>query len=89
MPSALLLDFSLPDRRTVRARVAGDPGSDEDPAPIPETAGVKATTPTPGKLVATRPLEIVQIDHTEVDVVGGRRRKQTTAAGAAMADPGH
>ena len=31
--------------------------------------GVKATLPTPGKLIATRPLEIVQIDHTKVDVV--------------------
>ncbi len=34
-----------------------------------DTKGVKATLPTPGKLIATRPLEIVQIDHTKVDVV--------------------
>ena len=60
--------FSLPDRRTIRARVLAIPERTRA-LRRSDTAGVKATTPTPGKLVATRPLEIVQIDHTEVDVV--------------------
>ncbi len=60
--------FPLPDRRTIRARVRAIPERTRA-LRRSEATGVKATTPTPGKLVATRPLEIVQIDHTEVDVV--------------------
>jgi putative transposase len=60
--------FSLPDRRTIRARVLAIPERTRTLRRA-DTAGVKATTPTPGKFVATRALEIVQIDHTEVDVV--------------------
>jgi putative transposase len=44
------------DART-RARRRGDPEL------------LRATNPTPGEYVASRPLEIVQIDHTEVDVI--------------------
>lgn len=33
-----------------------------------ESEVVKATTATPGALSASRPLELVQIDHTKVDV---------------------
>jgi putative transposase len=60
--------FSLPDRRTIRARVLAIPERTRALRRA-DIAGVKATTPTPGKLVATRPLEVVQIDHTAVDVV--------------------
>jgi putative transposase len=60
--------FSLPDRRTIRARVLAIPERTRALRRA-DTAGVKATTQTPGSLVATRPLEVVQIDHTEVDVV--------------------
>jgi putative transposase len=60
--------YSLPDRRTIRARVLAIPERTRAMRRS-DTLGVKATTPTPGKLTATRPLEIVQIDHTEVDVV--------------------
>ena len=60
--------FSLPDRRTIRTRVLAIPERTRA-LRRSDALGVKATTPTPGKLVATRPLEIVQIDHTEVDVV--------------------
>jgi putative transposase len=59
--------FSLPDRRTIRARVLAIP--ERTRALRRADTSVRATTPTPGKLVATRPLEIVQIDHTEVDIV--------------------
>jgi putative transposase len=61
-------ELPLPDRRTVRARVRA----------IPErmralrrrdAAALKAVTATPGELVARRPLELVQIDHTQVDVI--------------------
>jgi hypothetical protein len=53
----------------------------------PDATGVKATTPTPGKLVASRPLKIVQIDHMEVDVVVVHEEKQTAPAGASLAYP--
>ncbi len=60
--------YLLPDRRTIRARVLAIPERTRS-LRRSDTTGVKATTPTPGTLAATRPLEIVQIDHTEVDVV--------------------
>jgi len=34
-----------------------------------ETTIVKATTPTPGELRASQPLEIVQVDHTRTDII--------------------
>jgi putative transposase len=57
----------LPDRRTIKARV------DRIDRRIvalkrKDAKGIKATKATPGQYVASRPLEIVQIDHTEVDV---------------------
>ena len=33
-----------------------------------DSKGVKATKAVPGQYVASRPLEVVQIDHTEVDL---------------------
>lgn len=60
--------LALPDRRTIRARVKAIPERTRA-LRRSDTRGIKATTPTPGKLMATRPLEFVQIDHTEVDVV--------------------
>ena len=60
--------LKLPDWRTIRARVRAIPERTRALRRM-DTKGVKATLPTPGKLIATRPLEIVQIDHTKVDVV--------------------
>jgi len=34
-----------------------------------ETSIVKATTPTPGELGASQPLELVQVDHTRADII--------------------
>jgi putative transposase len=61
-------DLQLPDRKTIRARV------DAIPARVRalrrgDLKAIKATTPVPGQFVATRPLEIVQIDHTEIDII--------------------
>jgi putative transposase len=60
--------WPLPDRRTVKARV------DEIEKRLMarkrrDTAAIKATTPVPGQYKASRPLEVVQIDHTLVDLV--------------------
>ena len=60
--------LALPDWRTIRARVRQlDAGlvarRRQDPAAI------SATKAVPGELVTSRPLEIVQIDHTKVDVI--------------------
>ncbi|RTL85765.1 MAG: hypothetical protein EKK29_11025 [Hyphomicrobiales bacterium] len=57
----------LPDRRTIKARV------DRIDRRIvalkrKDARGIRATKATPGQYVASRPLEIVQIDHTEVGV---------------------
>ena len=60
--------LGLPDWRTIRARVRAIPERTRALRRM-DIKGVKATLPTPGKLIATRPLEIVQIDHTKVDVV--------------------
>ena len=69
--------FSLPDRRTVRAWRAGDPGSDEDPAPIgdrgrqSDNSGRRASS-----TVATRtPRDRPDRSHGSRRR-GGRRRKQ-------------
>src|SRR5262249_4326815 len=34
-----------------------------------DAKAIGAITPTPGEYIATRPLELVQIDHTQVDVI--------------------
>ena len=56
-----------PDRRAIKARVVR---IDRRTVALKrrDTKGVKATKAVPGQYVASRPLEIVQIDHTEVDV---------------------
>jgi putative transposase len=60
--------IDLPDRRTVRARikaidirVRGRRRGEEDV--------VKATNAAPGEYSVSRPLEVVQIDHTEIDII--------------------
>jgi putative transposase len=57
-----------PHRRTVRARVKaidirvrGQRRGERDI--------VKATTAVPGEYAVSRPLEVVQIDHTEIDII--------------------
>jgi putative transposase len=57
----------LPDRRTIKARVDR---IDRRTVALKrkDANGVKATKAVPGQYVTSRPLEIVQIDHTEVDV---------------------
>lgn len=60
--------LALPDKRTIRARVLAIPERTRALRRT-DTKALKGVTPTPGELVATRPLEFVQIDHTEVDVV--------------------
>ena len=56
-----------PDRRTIKARVHR---IDRRVAALKrkDSKGVKATKAVPGHYVASRPLEVVQIDHTEVDL---------------------
>ena len=56
-----------PDRRTIKARVDR---IDRRVAALKrkDSKGVKATKAVPGHYVASRPLEVVQIDHTEVDL---------------------
>src|SRR5271170_2596553 len=57
----------LPDRRTIKARVDR---IDRRKVAVKrrDAKGVKATRAVPGQYAASRPLEVVQIDHTEVDV---------------------
>ena len=55
-----------PNWRTIKARVE-DVDLQTRGRRRGETEIVKATTPTPGDYRASRPLEIVQIDHTKVD----------------------
>jgi putative transposase len=57
----------LPDRRTIKARVDR---IDRRTVALKrkDAKGVKATKTVPGQYVMSRPLEVVQIDHTEVDV---------------------
>ena len=56
-----------PDRRTIKARVDR---IDRRTVALKrkDAKGVKATKAVPGQYAASRPLEVVQIDHTEVDV---------------------
>ena len=69
-----------PDRRTIKARVDR---IDRRVAALKrkDSKGVKATKAVPGQYVASRPLEVVQIDHTEVDLflVDETTRKAMTA----------
>ncbi len=60
-------DLPAPDRRTIKARVDR---IDRRVAALKrkDSKGVKATKPAPGQYVVSRPLQVVQIDHTEVDV---------------------
>jgi putative transposase len=60
--------WPLPDRRTIKARV------DQIERRLMarkrrDVAAIKATTPVPGQYTASRPLEVIQIDHTLVDLV--------------------
>jgi putative transposase len=57
-----------PDRRTIKARVDR---IDRRTVALKrkDARGVKATQAVPGQYVASRPLEVVQIDPTEVDVL--------------------
>jgi len=64
------VSYLLPDRRTIRSRGQAIPERTRAPRRS-DNRDVKATTPTPSKLVTTRPLEMVQIDHPEVDAVIG------------------
>ena len=61
------VELPLPDRRTIKARVDR---IDRRVAALKrkDSKGVKATKAIPGQYVASRPLETVQIDHTEVDL---------------------
>ena len=56
-----------PHRRTIERRL-GDLDLRHRAQRRGETRTVKATTPVPGTLSTTRPLEIVQIDHTKADI---------------------
>jgi putative transposase len=60
-------ELPLPDRRTIKARVDR---IDRRVAALKrkDSKGAKATKAVPGQYVASRPLEVVQIDHTEVDL---------------------
>ena len=61
------IGLPLPDRRTIKARVNR---IDRRTVALKrkDARGVKATTALSGEYVTSRPLEVVQIDHTEVDV---------------------
>lgn len=62
------MDLPPPHRRTIRermkaidARVRAHRRKD--------ARAIKATTATPGEYAVSRPLEVVQIDHTEIDII--------------------
>jgi len=61
-------NLPLPHRRTVRARVKAIDARVRG-LKRGEAAVIKATTATPGEYAVSRPLEVVQIDHTEIDVI--------------------
>src|SRR5260370_38220902 len=63
----MMVGWKPPNWGTVKARV-DDIDLLERGRRRGETDVVKAATATPGEYRATRPLEIVQIDHTKVDV---------------------
>jgi hypothetical protein len=72
--------IALPDRRTVRARVKaidirvrGQRRGEEDV--------VKSTKAVPGEYSVSRPLEVVQIDHTEIDIIVVTRRRMLDHVG--------
>jgi putative transposase len=69
-----------PDWRTIRARVrqvdAGLVGRRRQ-----DRAAMAAAQAVPGELATARPLELVQIDHTKVDVLSPRQRRAGTQCG--------
>ena len=60
-------ELKPPHRRTIEKRL-GDLDLRQRAQRRGETKIEKATTPVPGSLSASRPLEIVQIDHTKADI---------------------
>lgn len=56
-----------PHRRTIEARIK-DVDLQHRARRRGDEATVKATTPVPGALRTTRPLEVVQLDHTRADI---------------------
>jgi putative transposase len=59
--------WPLPDRRTIKARV-DDIDRRVTARKRRDEPAIKATTPVPGEYRASRPLEVIQIDHTLVDL---------------------
>ena len=80
-------ELPLPDRRTIKARVDR---IDRRVAALKrqDSKGVKATKAIPGQYVASRPLETVQIDHTEVDLFPGGRNNARGHERSPLADAG-
>lgn len=60
--------WPLPDRRTIKTRV-DDIERRLVARKRKDKRAIKATTPVPGEYKASRPLEVVQIDHTLVDLI--------------------
>jgi putative transposase len=60
--------IALPDRRTVRARVKAIDARVKG-LRRGESKLIKATAAMPGEYLVSRPLEVVQIDHTEIDII--------------------
>jgi putative transposase len=58
----------LPHRRTIRSRMQA---IDARVRALRrrDAKAIKATTATPGRYSVSRPLEVIQIDHTEVDII--------------------
>jgi putative transposase len=61
-------NLPLPHRRTVQARVKAIDAHVRG-LKRGEAAIIKATTETPGEYTVNRPLEMVQINHTEINVI--------------------
>jgi putative transposase len=80
--------LQLPDRRTIKARVDR---IDRRTVALKrkDAKGVKATKTVPGQYVTSRPLEVVQIDHTEVDVFLVDETTREDDGQATMADARH
>jgi putative transposase len=60
--------WSPPDRRTVQTRVE-EIEERVRARKRQDNRAIKATTPVPGQYTVSRPLEVVQIDHTLVDII--------------------
>lgn len=63
------LDLTPPTRRTVLARLRAEDGSEVDRTRLGAKAAKQRWEPRTGGLTTDRPLGIVQIDHTRVDVL--------------------